>query len=503
MAASGSAHVAGPMAERYADGLQGNPVFGIEGHGFDYIPESERNLSLRDFALFWIGTNAYVFFIFIGAITVAIGLSLWQALLAIVIGNLLFAYVAYGAIGGVRSGLPTMTFTRAAFGINGNRLNCFFAWLTSVAFEAINTILGVFAVVALLQKLGWENPGTAGKLVGLVVAFGLAAAIAVLGHATMIWVQRIFALFLLITVLVVFAYIVGDVDWGTGAASPLSTSATIGLVLLGITIIAAAPLSYMFNTSDWSRYLPGKTPGRSIFWTVMVFGGGTALLLCIVGAMAATMGDFSDPVAGMEPLVPGWLYIFYILAAIGGAVANNAPTFYASGLTLQAIGVPLKRYQATALDCTVATGIVLYILFVEEDFQTTLNDFLSFLLIWIGPFAGIWLVDNTLRRFRYSPTDIHNPVGGRYYGRGGFNLNGLAALVLGAIVCWLTINAPRYQGPLSDRLLADGDLTWLLGPLVGGAAYALLSWREIRRDDVAADQSLGRAITDPGVPNRQ
>ena len=293
MAASEGARAAGATAERYADGLEGNPVFGIEGHGFDFIPESERNLSLRDFALFWIGTNAYVFFIFIGAITVAIGLSLWQALLAIVIGNLLFAYVAYGAIGGVRSGLPTMTFTRAAFGINGNRLNCFFAWLTSVAFEAINTILGVFAVVALLQKLGWDDPGTAGKLIGLVVAFGLAATIAVLGHATMIWVQRIFATFLLITVLLVFGHIVGDVDWGTGAANPLSTSATIGLVLLGITIIAAAPLSYMFNTSDWSRYLPGKTPARSIFWTVMVFGGGTALFLCIVGAMAATMGDFS------------------------------------------------------------------------------------------------------------------------------------------------------------------------------------------------------------------
>ena len=145
-----------------------------------------------------------------------------------------------------------------------------------------------------------------------------------------------------------------------------------------------------------------------------------------------------------------------------------------------------------------ATLIVLYILFVEEDFQTDLNDFLSFLLIWIGPFAGIWVVDTALRRFRYSAADIHNPAGG-HYGRGGFNLNGLVALALGAFVCWLTINAPRYQGPLSDAILADGDLTWLLGPLVGGAIYALLSWREIRRREPAVEPA-GRTSTDPPLP---
>jgi len=470
------------LEERFEkEQFEGNPAFGIEQHGFDHIPERERNLSIREFALFWVGTNAYVFFIAIGAIAVAIGLSLWQAIIAIVIGNLLFAYPAYGAIAGVRSGLPTMTFSRAAFGINGNRFNCLMAWLTSVAFEAINTILGIFAVVALLNELGWNDPGTAGKLLGLVLVFGVAASLAVLGHATMIFVQRFFAVMLGITVILVFLHIVGDVDWDKPGASSLSGGAEFGLLLVGIAIIASAPLSYMFNTSDFSRYLPGATSSRAIFWTVMLAAGGTAFFLCLVGAMAATLGDFADPVAGMEPLIPGWLFIFYILAAMGGAVANNVPTFYASGLTLQAAGIPLKRYQATILDSSVATVIVLYILFVSEDFQATLNDFLSFLLVWIGPFAGIWLADNVLRRFVYDPADLHRLDGGRYYGWKGFRTPGLVALVVGAIVCFLTLSAPKYQGPLSESLLSNGDLTWLLGPPVGALVYVLLTRREMRK----------------------
>jgi nucleobase:cation symporter-1, NCS1 family len=462
------------------ESFEGNPAFGIEQHGFDHIPEADRNMTLREFAFFWVGTNAYVFFIAIGAIAVAIGLSLWQAIIAIAIGNLLFVYPAFGAIGGVRSGLPTMTFARGAFGINGNRFNCLMAWLTSVAFEAINTILGVFAVVALLNELGWDDPGAVGKVLGLLLVFGVAASLAVLGHATMIFVQRFFAVMLGITVILVFLFIVGDVDWGKSGAEGMSGSAQFGLLLVGIAVIASAPLSYMFNTSDFSRYLPQRTPSGSIFWTALIAGGGTAFFLCLVGAMAATLGDFSDPVAGMEPLIPGWLFIFYILAAMGGAIANNVPTFYASGLTLQAAGIPLKRYQATILDSSVATLIVLYILFVSNDFMTTLNDFLSFLLIWIGPFAGIWLADNVLRRFVYDPVDLHRLDGGRYYGKGGFRLAGLIALAVGAVVCFLTISAPKYQGVLSKSILADGDLTWLLGPPVAALAYVLLTRREMR-----------------------
>ena len=193
-----------------------NPAFGVEQHGFDFIPESERGMTLRDLAFVWVGTNAYLFFFSVGVIAYALGLTVWQALIAVFVGNALFGYVAWASIAGVRAGLPTMTLTRAAFGVQGNRFNGVLAWVTSVSFEALNTVFGVFAVAALLPILGWTDADTAGKIIALVVVFFLSAAIAVLGHATLVYFQRIFAVLLTVVVAVVFFYTLGGVDWGAG-----------------------------------------------------------------------------------------------------------------------------------------------------------------------------------------------------------------------------------------------------------------------------------------------
>ena len=240
-----------------------NPAFGLEQHGFDYIPEAERTMTLRDLAYVWVGANAYLFFFSVGVIAYGLGLTVWQALIAVLAGNALFAYVAWASIAGVRSGLPTMTLTRAAFGVQGNRFNGALAWVTSVSFEALNTVFGVFAVAALLPILGWHDADTAGKLIALVVVFFLSAAIAVLGHATLVYFQRIFAVLLTVVVAVVFAYTVGGVDWGAGPEEPLSTGATIAAMLVGAAVVASGPLSYLFNASDWPRYPAARPRGRS------------------------------------------------------------------------------------------------------------------------------------------------------------------------------------------------------------------------------------------------
>ena len=59
-----------------ADGTpDANPVFGLEQHGFDHIPEAERTMTLRDLAYFWVGANAYLFFFTVGVIAFGLGLT--------------------------------------------------------------------------------------------------------------------------------------------------------------------------------------------------------------------------------------------------------------------------------------------------------------------------------------------------------------------------------------------------------------------------------------------
>ena len=51
-----------------------------------------------------------------------------------------------------------------------------------------------------------------------------------------------------------------------------------------------------------------------------------------------------------------------------------------------------------------------------------------------------------------------------YWGWHGFQPGAWIALLTGVVVSLLTINAPVFEGPVSEWL-AGADLTWTLGPL--------------------------------------
>src|SRR5688500_9987008 len=230
----------------------------IEQHGFDYIDERGRYLKPRALFTFWLGSNAYAYYILIGAILISLGLSIVQALAALLIATLGYIYLGFASQGGARSGLPTMTFSRAAFGVRGNRLNAVLAWFELIAFEALNAIFGVFAFLALAAELGWQEPGTAGTIVGTFVIIGISALVAIYGHRLLFVAQRVFAIGLTAVMILVGAWTLPSIDWAyTGT---LQGEAAIGPFLLACALAAAAPLSFLIVCADYPRYLPSDTP---------------------------------------------------------------------------------------------------------------------------------------------------------------------------------------------------------------------------------------------------
>ena len=207
--------------------------------------------------------------------------------------------------------------------------------------------------------------------------------------------------------------------------------------------------------------------------------------MTMMGAFCATLGDMAGPVAGLKPFMPPWLFIVYIFAVVGGSLASNAPTYYSSGLSLQAIGLKLHRYAATMLDVIVSTAIALYIIFVQ-DFSTALNNFIALLVVWVGPFGGVWLCDGYLRRGKYDARAIHSREGtaARYWGWRGLNPSGCIAVAAGMAVAAMTMKSPLYDGPIATAL-GGADLSWILGLPVSMLSYWLLrrrvnSWTERR-----------------------
>jgi purine-cytosine permease-like protein len=461
----------------------GNEVFGVEVRGFDHIPEPERNMTMRQVDLFWVANSVNLFSFALGVLAVAQGLSLRLALAACAVGSITYVYVSYGSIISVRAGLPVSTLTRAAFGVRGNLPNAVLSWVVSVAFEVIITIFGVEALLALFQLLGWKDSGAAGKWLAVLLQLLLCGGIAVLGHATMVWFQRVLAVMVSGALILVIAIVVGSNEL-TRTAGPhilRSPGATIAAFVTACAAIASNPLSFLFNAADWVRYLPSATPGRTVFWHVFWASYLPSLALTAMGAICATLGDMSDPVAGLKPFIPNWLFIVYIFAVIGGSLANNIPTYYSSGLSLQAIGLKVHRNAATGWDVIVSTAIALYILFVQ-DFSTALNDFIALLVVWVGPYGGVWICDGYLRDGKFDFRAIHSKTdaAGRYWGWHGVNLAGCFALLAGMTSAAMTMKSPLYEGPIATAL-GGTDLSWLVGFPVSALIYAGLTLFNERR----------------------
>jgi NCS1 family nucleobase:cation symporter-1 len=274
------------MSEEEPEIAHGNDAFHIEIRGFDHIPESERNMSLRQVDFLWVGTSVNLLSFALGALTITVGLSLWLAIAACIIGTATYALVAIGSIVTVRAGLPVSTLARAAFGLRGNRFNALLSWIASLVFEVINTVFGVEAVLALFQLLGWNEPGGAGKLLAVVLQLLLCGSIAVLGHATMVWFQRIFAVVISIALLLVLAFTLPSVNWAHAGVphAQLTNTTTLAAFFVATAIIASNPLSFLFNGPDWVRYLPSRTRPGAIFARVFRSSFLPSVVLTVMGA---------------------------------------------------------------------------------------------------------------------------------------------------------------------------------------------------------------------------
>jgi len=450
-------------------------AFSVEKHGVDLIPDAERHGS--PFELFWVWLGANIIFtdIIVGAVIVTFGLGFWPSLLAIFVGNLFLVFVGLGAISGPRTGTATLAASRSAFGIFGNIPAAFLSWITLVGWEAVYLVIGTLALYQL--AIGVHVPGgTATKAVCLAITMLVTFSMALLGHQTIVVLQRWFAVALGVGTLVLAGFVIPKTHLHY-ATAPLAASTPFTSWLLALLVVAAGALSYANYGADYSRYLPRRTRPRSVvLWTTL---GCFVPLMFInyLGLAAATATNMSNEVAGIERLVPGWFGTLYLAIIVGGGITNNFLNCYSSGLSLLSTGIKMPRTRSVLLDAVIGGGMAVYAVFVYN-FTNSFIEFLSLMVAWLAPWCAIYLTDMLMRRARYSPKDLFARNGAYWYSR-GWNWRAIAAFVLGIVGALLFANAPLYQGPLIG-LIGNGDISIYVGFVVAAVTYYLLMRGTIR-----------------------
>jgi NCS1 family nucleobase:cation symporter-1 len=443
----------------------------VEQRGIDLVAENERHGKPRDLFFMWLGTNANVFYIINGALLISLGLSFLQSLVIILIGNIVgFILLGLTSLQGPRTGTSTFAISRAAFGPNGGRVLAFFNWLTLVGFEGSGVALAVIALLTLARALGLTVADAIWvKVLVIVLVAAVQVYIPTLGHATIMVVQKELAWVFVAFFLIVSILIASKAQFTGGHAGPFSTL-TLGFALM----VSAGGISWANTGSDYSRYLPKTARPSAIFWYAMLGGMLPAILLEIVGAaVTAQLPTATDPISGLPSALPTWFLAPYLLLLFFNLLAVNAIDLYSSGLTLQTMGLRVKRWVATLIDmgiCTILAAIAIF----NADFNSLYGEFLSLLIVFLAPWCAIYLTDAWLRRNTYQAEGLLTRFGGPYWYQGGFNAAGIIAMLGGMITSALWLNSTLLQGPLS-RLFGNSDMSFFTGFIVAGVLYVVLA----------------------------
>ena len=481
-------HPAGAVARAGATGTSEamDTVAGgilVEAKGIAHITHEERWGKPSGLFWMWAGAVWNVEYVVYGTLIIVVfGLSFAQAVPIIILGNLFYFLTGFASLQGPLAGTTAFTISRAPFGTNGNRVPSLFNWITQVGFETEGIAFIVLAGIALAAKANLTAGD--GLKVGLIIGAVLVqACLPFIGHAAMLKVLRwlalpFVALFVIMAIITANKVNLTAIPHGAGWGSIM-----VALAL----VISAGGLGWTENANDYSRYLPADTKKSSIVWAVALGAGIPSILLEVLGAAVATAvagssGAFGIiSINGLVSVFPGWFVVPYLIVAIIQLFAINSVDLYSSGVTLQSIGLHLKRYHCVIIDSIVSGGLAAFYIFSTR-FSQLLADFLLFIIVWVAPWCAIYLVDYLLRRARYNTAALQDEKGALYFRNGGVHWPGIISLAVGMIASALWLNAySPYVSYLSTHV-GGSDFSVFMGLFFGGGTYYLLARKTVRAE---------------------
>ncbi|WP_052230318.1 cytosine permease [Streptomyces sp. CT34] len=450
----------------------------VERNGIDPVPDAERHGTPRSLFWPWAASGLSLLGIAYGSYLMGLGLNPWQAVVTGVIGYVLsFVLVGVVSIAGARTGAPTMAIGRASFGRQGNKLPTLFSYVSNVGWETVLVALSSLGGAAILARVspevfarpGGRTPTTGAQALCFAVTAVSVVVVGIYGHALIMKVQTYVTAAITTTTVVYVVLMAGRVHPSALVHGPPADLGTaIGGVVFAMTLLG---LGWVNCGADYSRYLPRRSSGRAIAgWTTL--GGVLAPVVLLVFGVLLNAGDpglaraaAADPVGALAAALPTWFLVPYLLTAIGGFASGAIMDIYSSGMSLLALGIPVRRHLAVLVDGVLMAAGGWYVLFVSPGFFATFQAFLSIIGVAMAAWTAVFLVEQRRRR------------------RTGFDLAAVPAVgwpavlslaVATAVGLGLITSADPHIARVVGYLLTDGAAHGTLGAMNLGVVVALL-----------------------------
>ncbi|MEO7147772.1 MAG: cytosine permease, partial [Terrimesophilobacter sp.] len=469
----------------------------IETNALNPIDESERKGQPSSLFWPWFAANVSIFAVSYGSFLFGFGVSFWQATGIAVVGIVVsFLFCGFISLAGKRGSAPTLTLSRAPFGVHGNKLPSLIAWIITVGWETVLATLAVLATTTVLGTLGVDT-GLPTTIIALIVIVALIIGGGIFGFTLIMRMQTVITIVTGLLTVIYIALVFGHIDFAAVMAIP---NGGIEHIIGGfVFMMTGFGLGWVQAAADYSRYLPRTASSKGVVaWTT--FGSALApIILVVFGLLLAgsspALSDAigNDPIGALAEILPVWFLIPFAIVAVLGLIGGAVLDIYSSGLALLSVGLRVPRWVAAFIDGIIMIIGTVYMVFFAGDFIGPFQAFLITLGVPIAVWCGIFLADMTLRKKDYADADLFDRRG-RY---GAANWITILTLAIGTALGWGLVYMSwgpewvQWQGYLLDIVgLGGREGTWaganlgvLVALVVGYLGVILFSRRHVRRQE--------------------
>lgn len=455
-----------------------------EHHSIDFIPLEERYGKPSRLFTLWFSVNLHILGVALGALGIAAGLTLAQAIIAYALGNAVGTFImAAHAAQGPQLGIPQMIQSRAQFGVLGAALPLVAVVVMYVLYTAADLLI-MRGTMHSLFSLGRNGSLVAIALATLVIAY--------IGYELIHRIGRLMtflmsALFAAATVLLIVHH--------TGAAAAAAPRpAHIGAAFsLALAQAASWSFSYGPYVADYSRYLPAEVSPAKTFWsTALGCFLGSTLIMAFGAYLASITPDLgANPAAEVTGLFGPMRPVAQLLL-IAAIVYGNVMNLYSAYMSSSTIFSGFHRMRRlggggklAVMSATMVAAITVSIA-SEGNFQGYFANVLSALIYMLVPWSAINLADFYLVRKGHYDIEAMYDLGGCY---GAYRWRTIAVFLTGIVAQEPFMSFTFYHGWVAARLGAD--IAWVPGFLIPGALYVLIERGRALQPRLARPDSAG------------
>jgi purine-cytosine permease-like protein len=419
----------------------------------------------------WTSLSVGLLPLLFGFFTSTLELTFLDKLLSLFVGLSVSALIiAVAAVGGKRSGLPTLFLSRAAFGVRANYVPAIALVLVKIGFGTAlvlaglslfdRNVLGVpsFAEPALADAaISW-------LLVGVAALLAVSALLAFFGGKVLYFAQLGIASVAAIAAILFVATTASQVS--LGAEDLTFSSNWIGVVSLAVLVAVLFGGFWVTSVAEFTRKVSMAQSGKMLGLFIALSAGvipllvaGYSLLVSSSLSLQASAIAIENPLGAMLTLVPNWMASALLVSGALSLIIWSAAWMYSTSVSLSAISIRIRpALSQPILFVLVFAGAFAVSTFSSAPFAGILDATIALSGVIVFAWAGVFVADISLRKIAYHEVSLTRDYG--FYKAANFT--NLSAFVL-AVAVGLGFVSSTISG-----------LDWLgyLARLAGAEAWA-------------------------------